>query len=493
MKRVAVAGFFHETNTFSPAPTDLAAFKRQATLPGLTIGEAMITRFAGLNVPVTGAMTALREAGHGVVPVAWASAVPGGMVTREAFETISGIIIDGIAAARADGVYLDLHGAMVSQDHADAEAELLRRVRLAVGLGIPVVASFDLHANLTAEIVAEIDGIAVFETYPHLDMAQTGTRAAVQLLRLLRERRPVARAIRKLPFLVPLHAQCTHDAAPATIYAAVQRLRASPAIAGACFAFGFPPADFAGCGPAAVVIGSDMEEVNETADAIERLVLAAEPDLDVPLLAPDEAILAAMACGSGPAVIADTQDNPGAGGSGDTIGMLAALTRCDATNAAFAILHDPAAVALAHELGAGRSALFRLGGCSGAVAEPPLALDCTVETLADGEITATGPMYRGNRWSIGRTCLLRHRGIAIMVAEKRLQCADQAVLRHVGLEPASLGIIVIKSSVHFRADFEGIAKRVIMARSPGLHLADNRGYRYRHLPEAVRRMPAGLR
>src|SRR5262245_16798133 len=133
MGRIALAGFFHETNTFSPYPADLAAFSRPAMLPGLTLGEAIPSRFAGLNVPITGAIKTLSSLGHELVPIAWASAVPSGPVTREAFETIAGRIVDGIASAGSlDGIYLDLHGAMVSEPYEDPEYELLRRIRALV-------------------------------------------------------------------------------------------------------------------------------------------------------------------------------------------------------------------------------------------------------------------------------------------------------------------------------------------------------------------------
>jgi microcystin degradation protein MlrC len=221
MKTVAIAGFFHETNTFSPAPTDLASFHRPATLPGLTVGSDIPDRFAGMNVPVAGAMRVLSAFGFALHPIAWASAVPGGLVTREAFETIAGMIVDGIG--HPDGVYLDLHGAMVAEHLDDPELELIRRVRSLLGTSVPVVASFDLHANLSAERAAALDGLAIFRTYPHLDMAEAGARAARLLARCLDGER-FTMAFRQLPFLVPLHAQGTGDGPAGALYATAREL-----------------------------------------------------------------------------------------------------------------------------------------------------------------------------------------------------------------------------------------------------------------------------
>jgi microcystin degradation protein MlrC len=483
MSRVALAGFFHETNTFSPYPADLAAFSRPATLPGLTIGEAIPDRFAGLNVPITGAMATLRSLGHALVPIAWASAVPSGPVTREAFETLAGRIVDGIAAAGAlDGIYLDLHGAMVSEPYEDAEYELLRRIRARVGTDLPIVASFDLHANLSPARVGVLDALAVFRSYPHLDMAETGARAASLLHRCMAGER-FTMAFRQIPYLVPLHAQSTLSGPAARLYAACG---ARTDVVTAELALGFPPADIFDCGPSLAVIGVD---VTAAADELEHLVLAAEPDFAMQLPDADEAVRRALRSERRPVVIADTQDNPGAGGTGDTVGLLRALIEHDAPDTVLALLHDPDAAREAHRIGTGASARFRLGAHSGAVPEQPVEEVFAVEALSDGHIVATGPMYRGNTWEIGAAALLRHRGVRVLVAERRLQAADASVLRHIGLEPRALGIIVLKSTVHFRADYEAIAGEIIVAAAPGLHLADNRAFAYRRLRPGVRLMP----
>ena len=171
MARIALAGFFHETNTFSPIPADLAAFRRPGTLPGLTLGADIPTSLGRLNVPIAGAMRVLPEAGHELLPIAWASAVPCGRVTREAFEEIAGLIVEGVGSLSGlDGVYLDLHGAMVAEGDDDPELTLLQRLRDRIGARIPMVAGLDLHANLSAARIAALDGVAMFRSYPHLSL-----------------------------------------------------------------------------------------------------------------------------------------------------------------------------------------------------------------------------------------------------------------------------------------------------------------------------------
>ena len=187
-----------------------------------------------------------------------------------------------------------------------------------------------------------------------------------------------------------------------------------------------------------------------------------------------------------PVIIADTQDNPGAGGTGDIVGLLRALLDAKAPDAVFALLYDPDAARQAHALGTGAVASFKLDAHSQAVPEAPVEAEFMVETLTDGHITAAGPMYRGNRWNIGATALLRRGGVHVLVSERWLQAADNAVLRHAGIQPEDHAIIVLKSSVHFRAEYEAIAGMIIVAASPGLHLADLRAYPYRNLRAGVR-------
>ena len=175
--KIAVGGFQHETNTFAPIGADFADFEKHDGWPGLTRGPALFDTFVGMNIPIIGFMETARAGGDELVPLLWASAEPSSYVSRDAFERIVGMLCHDLAAlAPYDAVYLDLHGAMVAEHIEDAEGEVLRRVREVVGADLPVVVSFDLHANLTEQVVRHATALTIFRTYPHLDMASTGAR-----------------------------------------------------------------------------------------------------------------------------------------------------------------------------------------------------------------------------------------------------------------------------------------------------------------------------
>lgn len=194
--RVLIAGFQHETNTFAPTRADWAAFQTGETFPGFVRGSAMEERFVDANIPVGGFVCAAREKGWSVLPSCWAGATPSAHVTRDAFERIAEVILSDLRQAMVQGgidaVYLDLHGAAVAEHIDDVEGELLARVREVAGPDVAVVASLDMHANVTARMLDIADALVCYRTYPHMDMAHTGRRAAALLAqRLARGRREV--------------------------------------------------------------------------------------------------------------------------------------------------------------------------------------------------------------------------------------------------------------------------------------------------------------
>ena len=476
MPRIAVGGMQHETNTFAPSKADLAAFEAGGGWPSIQRGEPMLEAVAGANIPVQGAIEALRAAGHAIVPTTWAAASPSAHVTRDAFETIVGDLVARLrAAGPLDGVYLDLHGAMVCEHVDDGEGEILARVREAVGAQVPVVASLDLHANVTRRMVAMADALTVYRTYPHVDMADTGARAARLLDAMVRGGRRPAKAFRQFDYLTGIPSQCTFVEPCRSLYGRIDALERAHR-ASLDFAPGFPMADFPECGMSAVAYADDEADARAALDGLSEAIVAAEPDFALELLEPDEAVRRAAAIGApgAPVVLADTQDNPGAGGNGDTTGLLAALVRARAPDAVLGLLIDPASAARAHEAGQGATLELALGAVSGVPGHAPFAARFRVERLGDGRFTCTGPMFRGFRMQLGPMALLREAasGVRVVLASVKCQAADQEMFRHVGVEPVRQRIVAVKSSVHFRADFQPIAREVLVVQDEFEKLVD---------------------
>ena len=293
---LAVGGFQHETNVFASSPTTYESFEMHDGWPGLTRGPALVGAVAGINLPITGFCDAASAAGFSLAPLLWASAEPAAHVSRDAFDRISTMICTDLLESlpRLAGVYLDLHGAMVTQDHDDGEAELLRRVRSVIG-ALPLVVSLDWHANLSREAFELCDAIAIFRTYPHLDMATTGARCFRLLERRLHLGRPLCRAYHDIDYLIPLVAQCHTTEPCATICAAVQTEAGAPGMLSSDFAPGFPASDGPTCRPALVCYGEDSDAVDQSAARLHELIRRSEPRWGCELLDENSAISAALA------------------------------------------------------------------------------------------------------------------------------------------------------------------------------------------------------
>lgn len=206
--RVFVAGFQHETNTFAPTKADWPAFLAGDAFPEFTRGAAMLERLAPTSLPMAGFIADAHERGWTLVPSIWAGASPSAQVTREAFEHLAAMLLEDARQGGFDAVYLDLHGAAVAEHVDDCEGELLERLRAVVGPAMPLVASLDLHANVGARLLRHAGALTVFRTYPHVDMAETGARAAGLLAELVSGGAFVTHS-RRLHFLLPINAQCT--------------------------------------------------------------------------------------------------------------------------------------------------------------------------------------------------------------------------------------------------------------------------------------------
>lgn len=493
--RVAVGGFMHETNTFAPSKATYEMFERADSWPGLCVGAEIQPATQGVNIPIAGFIEASAELEFDLLPTLWCNAGPSAHVVDAAFERIASDLVARIKAAMPlDAVYLDLHGAMVTESAEDGEGALLRRVRAAIGPEIPLVVSLDLHANVTEQMFEAADALVGFRTYPHVDMAITGARTARLLVEILQRGRP-AKAMRRMDFLIPLSWQCTLNDPAKAVYRRLEEIEAEPDVASLSFLQGFPQADIAECGPVVVGYGWTDASAAKAVDALWQDIEDRREAFDGPYFDPDEAVAEAMRLAEtngGPVVIADTQDNPGGGGDGDTTGLLRALADGAPRDAVLGLLIDPNAATAAHDAGVGGAFEIALGGRSWPE-DAPFQTHVTVEQLGDGAFKCTGPFYAGADMQLGPMALLRigETQVRVAVASRKVQAADQAMFRHLGVEPADIGILGLKSSVHFRADFGPISKDILIVRAPGPVVADPADLPYRNLRDGVRLGPTG--
>jgi microcystin degradation protein MlrC len=499
--RVFIAGYQHETNTFAPTLADWEAFNAGHTFPAYRRGAKLIETFKDINIPVGGFIQAALENGWELVPSVWAGATPSSYVTTEAFERICGDICEDLREAvkqGIDAVHLDLHGAAVAQNADDSEGELIARIRATVGEGVPIVGSLDLHANVTERMLQTADALVSYRTYPHTDMADTGRLAAKLLERRIALGRKENLHYQRFAYMIPLNAQSTWMQPAKRLY---EELKASDAEHDVVLSFcmGFPAADFAECAPMIWGYGEQAET------AVNALYASAKPhrQWDPGVLPVAQAVALAIeraAQSEQPIIIADTQDNPGAGGDSNTTGVLHELLRQGAGKrfpgrVALGMLYDPASAEQVHswmknqplapvnieefaikkrviDLSLGKAVMTFTGQLS----DPPVQAEFIVEQISDGVCTYKGPMMTGVTAHLGKSCALNIEGIRVAVVSGKAQLLDRELLRMVGIHAEEMKIIVVKSSNHFRADFTPLvadaAKDVIVAKAAGPMAAD---------------------
>jgi microcystin degradation protein MlrC len=461
----------------------------------------MLERLQSINIPIAGFVQEARAQGWTVVPSIWAGASPSAHVTEAAFERISADLLADLDQALSEGldaVYLDLHGAAVAQHVDDAEGELLARVRQRLGPHRPIVASLDLHANVTQRMRDESDALVAYRTYPHIDMADTGKRAAQLLAQRWRLGQRLAVSMKRLPFLISINAQTTWLEPAQSIYQGLDALESAHG-ASLSFCMGFPAADFPECGPVLWAHADTPEQAEAAAQALwER---ASPPDqwrcelLDAQAVVTRALALAGTA--KAPVVIADSEDNPGAGGDSNTTGLLHALVQQGAgkrfpQQVAFGLLFDPASAQAAHAAGVGAVIELALGTAVptyAGMSPPPLQGAFTVRALSDGQTVLRGPMMTGAPIDLGLSACLEIDGIWVAVVSGKVQLLDRVLLSMLGIEAETMRIIGVKSSNHFRADFTPIASHVLVCKSNAPMAADPADLPWQHLPATTRMRP----
>ena len=487
---VLVAGFAHETNTFSQTPTDRQAFQDRQEY----VGEEVARELTGTNTAIGGIIDVAETEGIDLCHTVAAAAMPAGRVTADAYTFYAEAILDGVRDHRdeLDGVILALHGAMVPEAMDDGEGPLLTAVREVVGSDVPIVATLDLHANISDEMLASSTALVAFESYPHVDMGETGRNGMHLLIDAMRGQRAPTMAIERPPVLPYGPTQNTREGPMAEVMAHARELEQREGILKVNVFPGFAQADIPSMGfSIPVVADGDTALAADVARELAQIVWEMRDEFISDYPTPAEAvadaleITATLAPDDGPVVLADTGDNPGGGGATDGTTVLRELLTQGATNAGFAIMCDPEAVAACLDAGVGERVTVTLGGKTDDLhGEPIEDIDGYVKVITDGEFRNTGPMGTGTRNTLGRTVLFQcgvDDGVNLILTELRVQPLDAEIWRHVGIQPERLEILVVKSTNHYRADYEPLSSAVISVDSPGLIAIDPTRFTFEHI------------
>lgn len=497
--KIAVAGFQHETNSFAGSTTPRSDFDTPGGWPALCRGQDLLDTMRLSGTPMAGALAVADAEGAGVLPLLWCIGLPSGPVEDAAFDDIANEICARFRIALGNGaqaLYLDLHGAMATVTRPDAEGALIARLREIAPAPFPIAASFDLHGNISGQMVQDLTLLDCYRTYPHVDLRETGARVMTRLIAHLRGEPAPAMVWRPVPYLVPANEQCTLVQPTRDLLAQAESLiEAASGLSEISQFFGFPLADVPDAGPSIVAQAVDRLTAATAADAMLDMWLAAEGRFFTRKLPAADAVAEAMALaagpGNGPVMIADTQDNPGGGGTGDTTGMLRALLAGGARGAVLVHLADAPACAAAHAAGVGGVINLDIGGGASARFGAPVPGPWHVVALGSGSFTGIGPMYRGNAIALGPVALLEQASVRVIIAPRKMQASEPGLLLHLGLDPQTLPIIVVKSSVHFRGAYQDMARAILTATAPGLVESNLARLAYRQATRPPARRSAG--
>ena len=484
--RIALGQLWQETNTFNPLPTTRADFEQF----GVSRGAAMIEAMRDTN-ELGAFIQSLRDWPERpeLVGLVRLPAWPGGAATADTFRWLLAELVGSLERELpVDAVLLALHGAMAADEAPDVEGEVLEAVRRLVGPEIPLVATLDLHANVTRKMVESSDALVLFHTAPHIDVFETGLRGARVLRRILVDGvKPVA-AFQKLPMVVPAERANSQD--PASVSYAfrehLQALERDPRVLTAGLATVQPWLDIPEMGTSVVVATDDAgdfaeAECQKLAHEVWRRRRDYLPEL-VPL---DEAVRRAHQLQDGLVVLSDSADATTSGAPGDSNWLLQELLKYRWTGPVLVALVAPEVVAAAAKAGVGAELTTPLGGVRDRRFSQPFTVTTRVERLFDARFVISGHLARNLPIDMGRSAVLRAGDVDILLTSRSGAHFAPEFFREAGFDPFAARVLVAKSPCGFRAAYQPHAREIMVVKAPGCAPSDFWNYEYRRIPRPL--------
>lgn len=477
MKRIAIGGLVHETNTFAPVMTALEAFSQDE-------GAAILKRWRGTHSSMGGVVQGVEKAGYDIVPLLYAAAMPGGLVTSEAYHNLLDHLIAMLReAAPVDGVLLVLHGAMVAAGQDDCEGEILERVRAVVAC--PVVSVLDMHGTLTERMVSAADALVAFNQNPHLDTFERGLEAAALLSRIIEEGITPVHAISRPGILLNALATGTARLPLSALHERAATLKRDPRVLNISIMGGFAYSDIPDAGMSILVTtDGDAKLAGKIAQELSDLAWEHREAAKDTGVQAGEAVRRAVVAERFPVILADIGDNIGGGSPGDGTVLLHELMKAGAQDAVV-VLADPQSVAQTVAAGLDAEIDIMVGGKADQWHGEPVRVHGIIQNLTDGRFSTSGKDHFSNIYGqevdMGRCARLRCGGITLLLTEKKTPPGDLEQLRSQGINPEAQKIIVVKSTIAFRGAYEPIAAEIIEVDTPGLCAASLDAFPYRKL------------
>jgi microcystin degradation protein MlrC len=485
-RRLAVARFWYEGNSFSPLLADRLAFERREWLRG----EAALDRTARESELRAVIEFRDKHPDWDVEVFRCASASPAGQIDDEIFAAFLEETLADLTDKEFDAIYLSLHGAGVTTQREDPEVELLRAIRK-IQPTVPIGASFDLHGNLANELADYLTTASVYRTYPHIDMRETAWRVLSVLERTVAgEIRPVCRILNE-GLLLPSFNMRTKDGPMCDLQAFAAALRDNAGVLEASVFGGFPFANTPGTGGCALVVtDGDAAKADQVARTLGDELKRRQPDFMISLPTAAAGVARALSSNKpGLLAVTDPGDNPYSGGINDTPEMFRALVAANPNRpVVFAAFTDADVVDKAWHAGVGRSlGTITLGGKAMKEYGAPVQVEATVARLTDGVFRNIGPMETGIELRCGRTALLKCGNISVIVTEFVAPANDPAFFHLHGIDIENEQLLFVKAKNHFRAAFDSICTEIIDIDAPGPACLDMRMLPF--IPELKARIP----
>jgi microcystin degradation protein MlrC len=477
MKRVGIAGFLHESNTFLHVPTTYQLFQQAS----LTVGNALLERWRGTHHELGGFIAGAEDFGFEPVPLMATYAMPSGALTGDTFDRIAGELLASLEAALPlDGVLLALHGATVAENFPDADGEILRRFRAALGPDVPLINTLDLHANVSQQMIAHANATVMYRSCPHLDQRDRGREAAQILMRTMAgEIRPV-QWLEAPPLLINMGRQYTGVSPARELYADAEETARQPGMISASIAMGFYFADVAEMGASFLAVADgDMQLARTAARRMADRAWNCRGEFQIELPSVQEAVRLAGESGKTPVVLMDVGDNVGGGSPGDSTILLAEILRQQFRNS-LVVLYDPAAARACAQAGVRRSIELDAGGKTDDRHGAPVRIRGRIRTLSDGLFFETQVRHGG--WGAGDQGLTAvietEEQHTIVLTSHRMAPMSLEQILSLGIKPERKQMIVVKGVVAPRAAYEPIAAEIILADTPGATSADPSRFAY---------------